>query len=187
MSGAPGSGKSTVANLLARSINGVVINHDLIKSFFLEHDISFDKSGKLTYDFDWVLAEDMIKQGRSVIIDSVCNYDEVLDRGTALSRQYGYDYKYIECRVRDINLLDQRLRERVPLRAQRTSVNDPPPDASGAIHDESALFKKWMNPRRPDDNAIIVDSTGSPQESLDYILKEIALSASAQTKDAPDA
>ena len=81
MSGAPGSGKSTVANLLAKSIDGVVINHDLINSFSLENDISFDQSAKLTYRFDWVLAEDMIKQGRNVIIDSTCNYDEVLDPG----------------------------------------------------------------------------------------------------------
>lgn len=106
MSGAPGSGKSTVANLLAQSIGGVVVNHDLIKSFFLENDILFDQSAKMAYRFDWILAEDMIRQGRNVIIDSTCNYNEVLEQGIALARQYGYDYRCIECRVDDIDLLD---------------------------------------------------------------------------------
>lgn len=82
MSGAPGSGKSTLANLLAKSINGVVINHDLIKSFFLENDNDFEQAAKLAYRLDRVLAEDLMKQGRNVIIDSVCNYEEVLEAGT---------------------------------------------------------------------------------------------------------
>jgi predicted kinase len=184
MSGAPGSGKSTVANLLAQSIDGVVINHDLIKSFFLENDISFEQSAKLTYRFDWILAEDMIKQGRSVIIDSACNYNEVLDQGTALARQYGCEYRYIECRVDDVDLLDRRLHNRVPLRSQRTGVNFPPPDASDACHTEDyrTLFKRWIeNPCRPAGDAIVVDSTGSPEECLEYILKQIVPSTGAQT------
>jgi predicted kinase len=51
MSGAPGSGKSTIANLLSQSIDGVVIDHDLLKSFFLKNDISFSESAKLAYNF----------------------------------------------------------------------------------------------------------------------------------------
>jgi len=186
MSGAPGSGKSTVANLLAQSIDGVVVNHDLIKSFFLENDIFFDQSAKLTYRFDWILAEDIVKQGRNVIIDSTCNYNEVLDQGTALARQYGYDYRYIECRVDDIDLLNRRLRNRVPLRSQRTGVDRAPPDATGGRHNEDyhALFKRWIeNPCRPAGVAIVVDSTGSPEECRDYILKQIAPPTGVQTSN----
>lgn len=181
MSGAPGSGKSTVANLLARSIDGVVINHDLIKSFFLENDNSFDQSAKLTYSFQWILAGDMLKQGRNVIIDSTCNYKETLDQGTALARQYGYDYRYVECRVNDVDLLERRLHNRVSLRSQRTGVNSPPTDASGARHSEDylALFTRWIeNPARPANNAIVVDSSGSLEVSLDHILKQIVHSTS---------
>lgn len=190
MSGAPGSGKSTMAKLLAQSIDGVVINHDLIKSFFLENDIFFDESAKLTYRFDWVLAEDMIKQGRSVIIDSICNYNEVLEQGTALARRYGYDYKYVECRIDNIDLLDQRLCSRVSQRSQRTGVNRPPPDASHAHRgeeDSRALFKRWIeNPCRPDGDVIVVDSTASTEDCLAYILKQIApIPQSETTEDRP--
>ncbi|KAI0447707.1 hypothetical protein F4803DRAFT_545764 [Xylaria telfairii] len=181
MSGPPGSGKSTLARLLARAINGVVINHDLIKAFFLESSFSFQDSSRLTYRLDWALAEDMIQQGRSVIIDSVCNYDEVLDRGTALAEKYGCTYRYVECRVEDMDLLDRRLRDRTPLRSQRTGVNEPPLDSlangMGANVEGAALFEKWMNPRRPDDAAehIAVDSTRPLEECLVAILERLRL------------
>ncbi|KAI3329035.1 P-loop containing nucleoside triphosphate hydrolase protein [Xylariaceae sp. AK1471] len=179
MSGPPGSGKSTLARLLARSINGIVINHDLIKAFFLDSSFSFQDSAKLTYRLDWVLAEDVIQQGRSVVIDSVCNYDEVLERGAALAKKYGYVYRYVECRVEDLELLDHRLHTRTPLRSQRTGVSEPPPDSASNATETGdnglALFRKWMNPRRPgdDDVLIVVDSTHPPEECLESILKQL--------------
>ncbi|TVY47403.1 hypothetical protein LOCC1_G001811 [Lachnellula occidentalis] len=176
MSGGPGSGKSTIANLLAQSIDGVVINHDLIKSFLLENGMLFDQAATLAYGLDWKLAEDLIKQGRSVIIDSVCNYNEALDRGSALAQQYGYDYKYVECRVDDVDLLDQRLQNRVSMRSQRTGVNRPPLDVSGArdSRDYRAVFQRWMEDSSwPASIAIVVDSTRSPEKCRDDILEQI--------------
>jgi predicted kinase len=106
MSGCPGSGKSTMADLLGQSINGLVIDHDLIRSFFLDNDILFEQAAKLAYRSQWVLAEDVIKRERNVIIDSTCNYEETLNQGIVLARKYGFNYRYVECRVHDIELLD---------------------------------------------------------------------------------
>ncbi|KAF8859557.1 hypothetical protein BDZ45DRAFT_673299 [Acephala macrosclerotiorum] len=186
MSGAPGSGKSTLANLLTQSLNGIVINHDLLKSFLLEYDLgaSFNQVAKLTYNLQWTLAEDVMKQGRTVIIDSTCNYEETLTQGTALAERYGYEYRYVECKVNDIDLLDQRLRGRVSLRSQRKGVDVPPPDASalsGPDFDYRAQYKNWMeNPHRPICNAIVVDSTRGLQECLDYVLEQIVSVASSR-------
>jgi predicted kinase len=187
MSGAPGAGKSTVAKLLGQSIDGVVIDYDLTKSFFLENGIDFNQSGKLAYRFNWVLAEEMIKQGRSVIIDSPCNFSEILDTGTALAGQYDYGYKYLECRVEDVDLLDRRLRNRVQHRSQRTGVNRPPADASIVHRSEEehrALFKRWIeNPCRPASDTVVVDSTLSPEECRDYVLKQIVPPTGSDTGD----
>jgi predicted kinase len=180
MSGAPGSGKSTMSRLLARSLNGVVIDHDLLKSFFLDSDLTFEQSGRLAYRLNWVLAADLIRQGRrAVIVDSPCNFSEILDRGAALAREHGYAYRYVECRVGvgDVGLLDRRIRGRAPLRSQRTGVGRPPPDAKrgGSEPDYDALFRKWIeNPCRPEGNVIVVDSTCSPEEGLDFVLGQIA-------------
>jgi predicted kinase len=180
MSGAPGSGKSTIARLLRSSIGGVVIDHDVLRSSLLEGSIPFDQAAKHAYQLQWAVAHDVMKQGLSVIIDSTCNFQEVLGRGTALARQHSYTYWYVERKVQDIDLLDQRLRTRDPMTSQRTGVDCPPVAAHGARpskdSDSHALFKKWMwieHPFRPKDNVIIVNSTDDPEMLRDYILKQI--------------
>jgi adenylylsulfate kinase-like enzyme len=110
MSGAPGSGKSTLANLLAHSLNCVVIDHGLIRSFFLSTSIPFSQSAQLSYSFQWVLASDILKQGRSVIVDSTCNYDETANQGMALAKQCGVEYKCVE--FVELRMLSCRIRGR---------------------------------------------------------------------------
>ncbi|KAI0512509.1 P-loop containing nucleoside triphosphate hydrolase protein [Xylaria bambusicola] len=179
MSGPPGSGKSTLARLLARSIDGVVINHDLIKDFFLDSSFSFLDSARLTYRLDWALADDIIQQGRSVVVDSVCNYEEVLTRGTALAARYGYSYWYVECKVDDKDLLASRLHTREPLQNQDTGEHEPLPDSvssfGGAGEDGAVILKKWMETSRPDndDVLIVVDATRGPEECLNAVMKRL--------------
>ncbi|KAK8068851.1 hypothetical protein PG994_005467 [Apiospora phragmitis] len=170
-----------MARLLRSSINGVVIDHDVLRSTFLKSGLPFGQAAKLAYDLQWTLAQDIMKQGFSVIIDSTCNFQEVLDNGSAHAKQHGYAYWYVECKVEDVDLLDKRLRTRDPMTSQRTGVDLPPAAAAAAAHDARsgdedprALFKRWIeNPCRPKDNVVIVDSTGNVDMLHDYILKQI--------------
>jgi predicted kinase len=172
MSGAPGSGKSTTATPLAKLINRVVIDHDILKSALLEKGISFDKAAEVAYHLDWTFAEAMVKQGHSVIVDSTCNYEQILSQGIALVQRYGYGYWYVEVKVDNVGMLDERLRESVPLRSQRTGVDCPPRDAGGARGSEDsrrhALYKRWIeNPCRPDGHdirTVVVNSTESTEK-----------------------
>jgi len=139
----------------------MVIDHDVLRSSLVKSSIPFDQAAKHAYQLQWAVAHDVMKQGLSVIIDSTCNFLEVLDQGTALAKQHSYSYWYVECKVQDIDLLDQRLRIRDPMTSQRTDVDCPPAAGYGARlskdSDSDALFKKWIeHPFRPKDNAIIV-------------------------------
>ncbi|KAF2673118.1 hypothetical protein BT63DRAFT_436899 [Microthyrium microscopicum] len=165
----------------AQSIDAVIINYDLIKSFYLDNDISMDKSPRLAYHLGFAMAEDIIKQGRNILFDSMCQYNYVLETGMALAEKYGLDYRYIECRVEDIDLLDQRLKHRASLRSQPTGVNCPPPDLANA-DDFGTRFKTWIeNPLRPlTINTIVVDSTASPEKCNDYILQHLRSPSIAQ-------
>jgi predicted kinase len=87
MSGAPGSAKSTIARLLGQSIGGVVIDHDVLRSTLLESDLQFGPAARSAYELQWALAQDVMTQGLSVITDSTCNFQTVLDRGTELAKE----------------------------------------------------------------------------------------------------
>lgn len=179
MSGAPGSGKSTVASLLGRAIGAVVLDHDRVRSTMINFNIPFDQAAKLAYELQWELVRNLTEQGHSVIVDSTCNFQEVLDEGSSCAKRYGHAYWYVECRVQDVDLLDQRLRTRNPMPSQRTGVDYPPQAAAAARgahvdEDHRAIFKKWMeHPCRPENNVIIVDSTGDPETLRDHILAQI--------------
>lgn len=181
MSGAPGSGKSTVARLLRPCVGGIIIDHDVLRSALLEAAIiPFDDAAKQAYLLQWKLAEDLMNQGVNVIIDSTCNYPEVLEQGTALTAQHNYAYWYVECQVGDVDLLDKRLRARPAMASQRSAVDCPPVAAQSTItrlgEDSRALFAKWMNsPCRPydKDRIITLNSTGSPEMLCKQILEKI--------------
>lgn len=178
MSGAPGSGKSTLAHLLAPLLSAIIINHDLIKSTLLSSSIPFTQSAQLTYNLQFRLAEDILKQGHSVIIDSTCNYQETLDAGKELAKEYGVEWRYVECSLSDIEILEERLRGRVGLRSQRSEVSEGPVDGEGmkSGDEERRRFRGWMErPCRPESGGIVTDSTRSPEECLDDVLKQLGL------------
>ena len=87
-----------MSNLLRQSFNGVIIDHDVLRSTLLEESPSseFLQVAKCAYRLQWALARDMLKQGLSVIVDSPCNYQECLDTGSELAREYDASY----CRYR---------------------------------------------------------------------------------------
>ncbi|KIL87809.1 hypothetical protein FAVG1_08688 [Fusarium avenaceum] len=183
MSGAPGSGKSTVARLLRPNIDGIIIDHDVLRSSLLESGIvSFDQAAKQAYHLQWAQAQDFISQGvGSVIIDSTCNYPEVLEQGISLAARHGYTYWYVECKVDDIDLLDRRMRGRQPMASQRSAVDCPPAAAKGngarVGEDARALFTRWIgSPCRPENDScvIIVDPTSSLDRLREQILKRFS-------------
>lgn len=179
MSGAPGSGKSTMARLLRQSLGGVVLDHDVLRSSLLEDtnpNLTFDTIAKQAYRLQWALARDIAAQGCNVIIDSPCNFQEALDQGSAIAEEHGLVYWYVECRVADLDLLDRRMRARTPMRSQRTGVERPPEAARAerAGEDARALFRKRFDaPCRPEGNVVVVDSKGDLEGGRDRVLEQI--------------
>lgn len=113
MAGMPGSGKTTLALALGRSLGWPVIDKDTLKSPMLIKGISDDLAGPASYALMLELADDLLsRQHLSTILDSPGRFPMVLDRVQAISAQTGADLKIIRC-VASRELRAQRLIKRV--------------------------------------------------------------------------
>ena len=119
-----------------------------------------------------MLASDILKQGRSVIVD----------RLVITTRRSTRGWRLRTCMGSNISMWS------VELRSPRSGVCLPPPDADaeggGSNEDCHKLFERWIeHPCRPESDAIIVDSAASPEKCLDFVLKQILPSASGQSAE----
>ncbi len=73
--GLPGSGKTTLAKLLAPMFNAVCINGDQVRKDADDWDFS-DEGRKRQSLRMWTLAEEAVDRNRNVVADFVCPTDE---------------------------------------------------------------------------------------------------------------
>lgn len=172
MSGAPGSGKSTLAKEILGHINSIILDHDVIKSSLIESGIDFNLAGKASYNVIWSLADYYLSLKHNIIIDSPCFYVEGLEKGIFLAKKYEFQYKYIECRIDNLEEIDHRLRKRKKMISQVSQVISDRTDEK--------VFQNWIeNMKRPSDIPYIVVDTSKPLTSymkkvIDYIENEVA-------------
>ena len=112
MSGFPGSGKSTLAKEISHRLHDtVIVDHDIVKTALLEA-ISIKNHiniGKVSYQLEWDLIENYLSQGLNVIHDSPCIYHELLEKGIQLAEKYLIQYKFVDCVVKEMNIINQRI------------------------------------------------------------------------------
>ncbi|MFI5692024.1 AAA family ATPase [Kribbella sp. NPDC051586] len=170
MSGAPGSGKSTIARHVGSRYGAAVVDLDVIRSAVLDGGVPVEASGRVAYPVVYALTRSFLDQGLSVVIDSPCGYDEILETGRAMADERGAAYKYVESHTDDLTLLDQRLNSRIPLRSQRRAINLHAVDAGDTDTDGEQLFQTWLQrTKRPADGYLQVDAA----KPIDLIMTEI--------------
>lgn len=167
MSGAPGSGKTTVARAIGRATGAVVIDHDVTKSALLAADVPVSMAGRASYQVLDAMARHLLQQGHSVIFDSPCFYDELLERGERLAEAYGAAYRYIECVLQDLCELDRRLRTRQRMPSQVAGIYAQPTTGSGKRASGEALFQDWIaNMKRPQGAFLTLDTSLPCEECI---------------------
>ncbi|ARU61314.1 ATP-binding protein [Tumebacillus avium] len=166
MSGVPGSGKSTLARAVGKATGAVVIDHDIVKSALLQSgpaDLDAGRAGMMSYEIEWALIDFHLSQGQSVILDSPCLYDVMVERGTALAEKHHATYKYVECALDDIKEVDHRLRTR----QRMISQNDRVPS-------EEVFRKAFAGSKKPGDvPCLIVDTSKAFESYLDEVLRYV--------------
>ena len=160
MSGAPGSGKTTIATAVAPHLNAVILDHDVTKTALLDCGIPLNQSGIGSYAVLKALTSALLQQGHSVILDSPCFYEALLHFGQEMAKTYHAHYRYIECVTMDLSILDKRLKIRDTLRSQVRSIQEPPVDVSNENYQGETVFKQWIaDMKRPFKQYLQLDTT----------------------------
>ncbi len=117
MAGAPGSGKSALARLIGRTTGAVVIDKDVLKTAALEGGADETLAGGIAYEGFFALADHLLGQGRSVVLDSPSFWETIPAKGAAIAEARLVPYYFIECCCADHDELARRLRDRPRLRS----------------------------------------------------------------------
>jgi len=168
MAGFPGSGKSTLAKQIAKKNGAIIIDHDIVKSSLIKDidglPIDVRLASKISYNIGWSLIESLLSQGQAVIFDSPCLYEEMVEKGTNLSKKYNVKYKYVECYLDDSNEINFRLRNRDRMVSQIKE-----------IYSEESFRYTIKNSKKPPGYKCLIVDTGSPIENyLETVLGYIS-------------
>jgi len=118
MAGAPGSGKSALARMIGRCTSAAVIDKDVLKTAALEAGAEEELAAGIAYEAFFALADQLLGQGLSVILDSPSFWDTIPAKGAALAERRQVPYYFIECVCADGEELARRLRDRPRLSSQ---------------------------------------------------------------------
>lgn len=128
MAGMPGSGKSSLARLIGRSTRAVVIDKDVLKTAALEAGAEEALAAGTAYDVFFALADHLLGQGWSVVLDSPSFWETIPERGGKIAASRHVPYFFIECVCEDRDELARRLRDRDRVASQPgEEILDSPP------------------------------------------------------------
>ena len=123
MTGLPGTGKSTIAEVLGGRLSASVVSVDPIESAILEAGIDSDQpTGLAAYLVAETIAGLVLESGHDVIVDAVNGVDPAREQWVDLARSRGETLRFIEVICSDPELH----RERLEARARRLPhLNEP--------------------------------------------------------------
>ena len=117
MAGRPGSGKSALARLIGKRTRAVVLDKDVLKTAALDAGAAEDIAGPVAYEGFFALADHLLGQGLSVVLDSPSFWESIPIKGAAIAAERMVPYYFIECICSDRDELSRRLRDRTRLRS----------------------------------------------------------------------
>ena len=172
LSGVPGSGKSRLARSIAEATGFVVVDTDVLKSSIVGSGVPVAAAGPVTYGAALALAQDLLEQGRTVVLDSPCRYQQLLDSGRRKAGALGVRYAFIELWVRDWSVVLGRLDERSPRVSQVASATAPVPGTDWEFGTPKATLEAWQNQLiHPQHDWLRLHAEGAAEDNLSAALR----------------
>ena len=160
MKGHPATGKSTLAEALARSLKWPLLDKDDIK----DHTLGLPRDNDLAYAILWQMVATQLRLGISVIVDSPFAYPWLYARAQEFATQFDARLLVVETTL-DAVIWQQRLDARSP--AESTHK------IGGWAAMQAQLIKYdncWRYPIAPDQHLVV--NTEEPIETLVQVVQQ---------------
>jgi predicted kinase len=162
VSGLPGSGKSTVADGLSRSLSIPVFSIDPIEAAMWRNGIARDQTGVAAYEVAAALADEQLRLGHSVIVDAVNPIEAPRAGWRSLAAKYHADLKIIECICANEAVHRRRIEARI------RNIEGMPEIPWSRVEQRRAEYEPWS-----DERLTLDTSVGTPEQllgdALDYL------------------
>lgn len=97
MRGYPGTGKSTIARLLATALHAPVIDRDIIRQMAVDIFGDLPQVGYFSYELMFALAREQLRLGLCVVIDTPLTYRKTYEQCQALAREFDTPMLVVHC------------------------------------------------------------------------------------------
>lgn len=109
--GLPGVGKSTVSRTIADRVDGAVLRTDVIRQEIVEKPVYTAREKRRVYEELFDRARELVKTGRTVVLDGTYRRRAFRDQARALAGDLGADFELVavEC---DESVVERRIAAR---------------------------------------------------------------------------
>ncbi len=152
--GLPGSGKSTVAEGLSRSLSIPLFSVDPIEAAMWRGGLARAETGIAAYGVAIALADEHLRLGHSVIVDAVNPVEAPRAAWRGLAAKYRADLKIIECVCADEAVHRRRIEARI------RSIDGMPEVSWARVLQRRAEYQPWTDQR------LTLDTSVQPAEQL---------------------
>jgi predicted kinase len=97
MRGFPGTGKSTIARLLATSLHAPLIDRDILRQLAVDVFGNVPQVGSFSYELMFTLAREQLKLGLSVVVDSPLTYRRTYEQCLEIAQEFHTPMLVVHC------------------------------------------------------------------------------------------
>lgn len=154
--GRPGTGKTTMSNLLSRKINIPVLRKDDIYDSIISLSNSHDQRNQITFNILYTILQSNMHSRCNLILDCPFQFDEDIKLLRAWSKNHQVHLKTILVVCSDESMWAERFKERAKNPAPNQLITD--------FDGFKARYNKMQ--LKPDEGELLIDTINPPDQNL---------------------